>query len=157
MRASWGALSARSFASRLSASFNCCICNHDKLLLPVLLKLRLWKSEERSSVSSSLDADLVCSDLLSVEVGVASDPPMVAMMRVVSVCDLCLPRVPPRLPGSGEGDGDGERRDPTPGSPGVPPTLPDMRLTSRGDSSPALACPRVSRELRRWMEGEGGG
>lgn len=105
-------------------------------------------------MSSRREADLVCSDLLRVEFGVVSEPDM---MRVVRVCERWRPRVPPRLPGSGEGDGEGERRDPPPTSPGVPPTLPDMRLTSLGDSSPARACPSVSRELRRWIEGEGGG
>ncbi len=43
-----------------------------------------WSSEEKSSESSSLEADLACSERVRVEVGV---PSPVDMMRVVRVCE----------------------------------------------------------------------
>lgn len=118
----------------------------------MLLKLRLWGSYERSRESSNLEADLVCSERVRVEVGVPSP----AMIREVRVWDLCLCSVPPRLPGSGEGDGD-LRVALVPLSSGLPPMLPDIRLTKLGDSRPALCCPKVSLEFLLWMEGEAGG
>lgn len=78
----------------------------------------------------------MCSERESEVLGVDSTPDM---SRVVSVCDRCRCNVPPRLPGSGEGDGEGDRRVLVLPSPGLPPTLPDMRRTSRGDSRPARA------------------